>query len=45
MTLRGFGAYARTVLSLQREFDLEGSGVSENRRFFDIFPDVNKKGV
>ena len=36
---RGPGAHARTVLSLQRELDLEGSGGSENRRFFDGFLD------
>ena len=37
ITFRGSGAYARTVLSLQRELDLEGWRGSENRRFFDVF--------
>ena len=35
-TFRGPGAHARTVLSLQRELDLEGSGGSENRCFFEV---------
>ena len=44
-TFRGPGAYARTVLSLQRELDLEGWRGSENRRFFDVFFGVEKRGI
>ena len=42
-TFRGPGAHARTVLSLQRELDLEGSGGSENRRFLMFFSDAKKR--
>ena len=44
-TFRGPGAHARTVLSLQRELDLEGSGGSENRRFFDVLFRCEKKSI
>ena len=44
-TFRGPGAHARTVLSLQRELDLEGSGGSENRRFFDVLFRREKKSI
>ena len=37
MTFKGPGAHARTVLSLQRELDLECSWGSENDRFFNVF--------
>ena len=43
VTFRRLGAHARTVLSLQRELDLERSGGSENRRFFDIFQIQQKR--
>ena len=45
MTFKGPGAHARTVLSLQRELDLEGWRGSENRRFFDVFFGVEKRGI
>ena len=45
MTFRGSSAYARTVLPLQRELDLEGSGGSENRRISDICSGINFKCI
>ena len=33
------------MLSLQRELDLEGWRGSENRRFFDVFFGVEKRGI
>ena len=44
-TFGGPGAYARTVLSLQRELDLEGSGGSENLCFFDVLFRREKKSI
>ena len=45
MTFYGPGAHARTVLSLQRELDLEGWRGSENRHFFDVFLEWKTRGI
>ena len=45
MTFSRLGAYARTVLWLQRELDLGGSGRSGKRRFFDVFFRPRKKAI
>ena len=44
-TFSRLGAYARTVLWLQRELDLGGSGRSGNRHFFDVFFRPRKKAI
>ena len=37
MTFKGPGAHVRIELSPESQHDLEGSGGSENQRFFDVF--------
>ena len=43
MIFRGSSAHVRTVLSLQSQLDLDGSGGSENRRFLKCFLDAKTK--
>ena len=45
MTFRGLSAHVPTALSLQSQLDLEGSGGSENRRYFGIFLRCEEKCI